>query len=189
MPPATKESFAKSLEGLVKKFDADKETYLSSGYGEAQARSHFITPFFKALGWDVENEAAVPFHLCDVWEEKGETTGRPDYTFRINGETKLFVEAKAPSVQLGSAAAVLQTKTYAWNSRDVLFAGLTTVAAFFLRTKLYPGKLPWLPATGVTNDVFALVLRKPAAEETHQRALALLTECGAASVTESEADL
>src|SRR5262249_19196138 len=71
----------------------------------------------------------------------------------------------------------------------VLFGGLATVAAFLLRAKLYPGKRPWLPATGVTNDVFALVLRKPAAEETHQRALALLTACGAASVTESEADL
>jgi hypothetical protein len=37
--------------------------------------------------------------------------------------------------------------------------------------------------------VFALVLRKPTADETYQRALALLKDCGAASVTESEADL
>ena len=71
----------------------------------------------------------------------------------------------------------------------VLFAGLTTVAAFLLRTKLFPGKQPWLPATGVTDDTFAVVIRKPSIEETHQRALALLKECGAASVTESEADL
>jgi hypothetical protein len=71
----------------------------------------------------------------------------------------------------------------------VLFAGLTTVAAFLLRAKLFPGKQPWLPAPGVTDDVFALVLRKPTAEETHKRALALLADCGAASVTESEADL
>ena len=71
----------------------------------------------------------------------------------------------------------------------VLLGGLTTVAAFLLRAKLFPGKQPWLPTPGVTDDKFALVLRKPAAEETHQRALALLTECGAASVTESEADL
>ena len=71
----------------------------------------------------------------------------------------------------------------------VLFGGLTTVAAFLLRTKLFPGKRPWLPAAGVTDDTFALVLRKPTAEETHKRALALLSECGAASVTESEADL
>jgi len=71
----------------------------------------------------------------------------------------------------------------------VLFGGLSTVAAFLLRTRLYPGKRAWLPAAGITDDTFALVLRKPSADETHQRALALLTECGAASVTESEADL
>jgi hypothetical protein len=71
----------------------------------------------------------------------------------------------------------------------VLFGGLTTVAAFLLRTKLFPGKQPWLPAAGVTDDVFALVLRKPTAEETEQRALALLKDCGAASITESEAEL
>jgi hypothetical protein len=71
----------------------------------------------------------------------------------------------------------------------VLFAGLTTVAAFLLRTKLFPGKKPWLPAPGVTDDVFAIVIRKPTADETHQRALALLKDCGAAHITESEADL
>jgi hypothetical protein len=71
----------------------------------------------------------------------------------------------------------------------VLFGGLSTVAAFFLRTKLFPGKKPWLPAPGITDDTFTLVLRKPIADETHQRTLALLTECGAASITESEADL
>jgi len=71
----------------------------------------------------------------------------------------------------------------------VLFGGLATVAAFLLRARLYPGKQAWLVNPGVTNDTFALVLRKPSEEETHQRALALLKDCGAASVTESEAEL
>jgi len=44
MLPVTKESFAKALEALVRKFDSDLQTYSSQGYGEAQARSHFITP-------------------------------------------------------------------------------------------------------------------------------------------------
>jgi len=42
----------------------------------------------------------------------------------------------------------------------VLFAGLTTVAAFFLRSRLYPGRRAVLPATGVTNDRFAIVLEE-----------------------------
>jgi hypothetical protein len=71
----------------------------------------------------------------------------------------------------------------------VLFGGLATVAAFLLRARLYPGKKPWLVDAGVTNDTFALVLRKPSDVEPHQRALAILTECGAASITESEAEL
>ncbi len=71
----------------------------------------------------------------------------------------------------------------------VLFGGLATVAAFLLRARLYPGKRPWLVTPGTTDDVFALVLRKPSEDPLHQRALALLTDCGAASVTESEADL
>jgi hypothetical protein len=71
----------------------------------------------------------------------------------------------------------------------VLFAGLATVAAFLLRARLYPGKRPWLVDPGVTDGVFALVLRKPSDDESHQRALALLADCGAARITESEADL
>jgi len=50
------ESFVASLEKLIVKFEADKAHYLSKAYPEAQARVDFITPFFKALGWDVENE-------------------------------------------------------------------------------------------------------------------------------------
>src|SRR6266849_842111 len=136
---ATKESFAKVLEALVRKFDSDLQTYTSQGYGEAQARSHFITPFFKALGWDVENEAGVPYHLCEVWEEKGETEGRPDYTFRLNGQTNFFIQAKAPSSSLATPPSILQTKSYAWSSRDVLLAGLTHFEEFrFFDASLEP---------------------------------------------------
>lgn len=71
----------------------------------------------------------------------------------------------------------------------VLFTGLITVGAFLLRARLYPGKTPWLATPGATDDVIAMVLRKPSDDESHQRALALLKECKAASVTESEADL
>jgi hypothetical protein len=71
----------------------------------------------------------------------------------------------------------------------VLFAGLVTVAAFFLRARLYPGKLERLAAPGVTNDVFALVLRKPATPAARERAFEIFGECGAASVAEREGDL
>jgi len=137
----TKDTFARALEGLVRKFDSDRDTYLSPGYGEAQARSHFITPFFKALGGDVENEQALPYHLCEVWEEKGETQGRPDYTFRIGGQTKFFIEAKPPSGRIDIVEHILQTKGYAWNSRVVWFAGLINFEEFlFFDATLKPDK-------------------------------------------------
>ena len=71
----------------------------------------------------------------------------------------------------------------------MLFGGLGTVGALLLRARLYPGKQPWLVNPGITDDVFAMVLRRPSDDETHQRALTLLKDCGAASVTESEAEL
>jgi len=42
----------------------------------------------------------------------------------------------------------------------ILFGGLITVAALLLRTRLFPGKQENLLAEGVTDDVFALVLRR-----------------------------
>jgi predicted type IV restriction endonuclease len=42
---------------LVKAFDNNLESYMNGSYNEAQLRQEFINPFFKALDWDVTNEA------------------------------------------------------------------------------------------------------------------------------------
>ncbi len=90
-------TFKEAVEKLIHRFDSDRSHYLSKGYPEAQARVDFITPMFKALGWDVENEAGLSHFEREVVVEQGESdmTGRPDYSFRLNGQTKFFVEAKA----------------------------------------------------------------------------------------------
>ena len=100
--PAPSE-FAQSLASLVANFESETDYYLSKAYPEAQARVDFITPLFEALGWDVENEAGLPHLARDVIVERGEadTTGRPDYNFRLNRQTRFFVEAKAPADPLG----------------------------------------------------------------------------------------
>ncbi len=107
-------SFSENLQKLISKFEADKYHYLSRGYLESQARVDLITPFFKAPGWDVENEAGLPHYEREVIVEKGETEGRPDYNFRVAGQTKFFVEAKAPSEPLDSAKYILQANGYPW---------------------------------------------------------------------------
>ncbi|MBI3585418.1 MAG: hypothetical protein HY096_15885 [Nitrospinae bacterium] len=96
----SKEEFKEKIISLINKFEKDKNHYLSKEYLEAQVREDFINPLFEALGWDIENRKGLSPFDREVILEKGETTGKPDYNFSINGSTKFFVEAKAPSVAL-----------------------------------------------------------------------------------------
>lgn len=131
-------SLREELQSLILKFEKDKTHYLSKGYPEAQVRVDFLNPMFEALGWDIANRAQRPPHERDVIVELSpELTGRPDYNFRIDGITKLFVEAKAPSEDLDSVKHILQAKTYAWSTKEVYFVILTDFEEF----KLYDASL------------------------------------------------
>src|SRR4051812_17640677 len=68
----------------------------------------------------------------------------------------------------------------------VLIGGLSTVGAFFLRARLYPGKREQLCAYGVTNNVFAVVVPRPQDAAGARRARELLIEHGADEVEERE---
>jgi hypothetical protein len=154
MPTSTDiAAFREKLLGLVAKFDKDKTHYLSKGYPEAQVRLDFLNPFFEALGWDIENKGHKPPHERDVIVELSpETTGRPDYNFRINGSTKFFVEAKAPSIALDDVNHILQAKSYAWSTREVYFVILTDFEEF----KLFDASLkpnPKFPQEGLLFDL------------------------------------
>ena len=41
---------------LIERFTRSREAYLSNEYNEAQVRLELINRFFKALGWDIDNE-------------------------------------------------------------------------------------------------------------------------------------
>ena len=71
----------------------------------------------------------------------------------------------------------------------VLFGGLATVAAFFLRARLFPGKRECLAAPDVTNDEFALVLRKRDSSFDAGLAYSVLHENGAAAIEERVIEL
>ncbi|MFH1701965.1 MAG: N-6 DNA methylase [Nitrospirota bacterium] len=147
------DSFREELQTLISKFEKDKHYYLSKGYPEAQVRIDFINPFFEALGWDIENKAQKPPHERDVIVELSpETTKRPDYNFRINGATKFFVEAKAPSVALDDVNHILQAKSYAWSTKEVYFVVLTDFQEF----RLYDASLkpnPKFPNEGLIFEL------------------------------------
>lgn len=73
----------------------------------------------------------------------------------------------------------------------ILFGGLITVAALFLRTRLFPGKRDNLSVEGVTDDVFALVLRRPdlrvvTNDPRQDIAWKILEACGACDIYEKE---
>jgi hypothetical protein len=68
----------------------------------------------------------------------------------------------------------------------VLSAGLATVAAFFLRARLYPGRRARLVAPGVTDDTFALLVRVPDEPASARRARRILEQAGARAIVERE---
>jgi type I restriction-modification system DNA methylase subunit len=147
------DSFKEKLQTLIQKFEKDKNHYLSKNYLEAQVRIDFINPLFKALGWDIENKAHKPPHERDVIVEiSPETTGRPDYNFRVNERTKFFVEAKAPSVALDNTHHIMQAKSYAWSTKEVYFVILTDFEEF----RLYDASLkpnPQFPDEGLIYNL------------------------------------
>src|SRR5271169_1758071 len=89
---------------LIQRFDRNHEAYRSPHYNETQLRREFLDPFFKALGWDIDNEKRYAEPYQDVVREDairvGEGTEAPDYSFRIGGTRKFFLEAKRPSVDI-----------------------------------------------------------------------------------------
>ncbi len=66
----------------------------------------------------------------------------------------------------------------------VLFAGLSTVLAFFLVSRLRPGRKAKLIADGITNDRFALVLEQADAAFSVEAASDLLSRYNVVSVEE-----
>ena len=107
---------------LVKKFEEHQESYRSGAYNEAQVRQEFINPFFKELGWDIDNQGSLAEAYKDVIHEDairiGEFSKAPDYCFRIGGTRKFFLEAKKPSVDLKEDEnPAFQIRRYAWSAK------------------------------------------------------------------------
>ncbi|MFA0821563.1 MAG: Eco57I restriction-modification methylase domain-containing protein [Methanomethylovorans sp.] len=107
---------------LVERFDQYSAKYKSNSYNETQVRREFIDPLFKALGWDVDNTQAYDERYKEVIHEDavkvGGKTKAPDYSFRIGGVRKFFVEAKKPAVNLKeNPEPAYQLRRYAWSAK------------------------------------------------------------------------
>ena len=107
---------------LVERFERNYEAYKSGSYNETQVRREFIDPFFEALGWDINNLDGNAEAYKDVLHEDavkvGGVTKAPDYSFRIGGTRKFFVEAKKPSVSVkDDKSPAFQVRRYAWSAK------------------------------------------------------------------------
>src|SRR5947209_19878090 len=94
----------KEVLELIERFDRNRDVYRSNNYNETRLRIEFVDPFFKALGWDMNNERGYAEAYKDVVHEDaikvGGATKAPDYCFRIGGTRKFFLETKRPSVNI-----------------------------------------------------------------------------------------
>jgi len=107
---------------LIETFDRNIDAYRSQQYNETQLRREFIDPFFEQLGWDVTNIAGNAQAYKDVIHEDaikvGSATKAPDYSFRIGGTRKFFLEAKKPSIDIkGDPHPAYQLRRYAWSAK------------------------------------------------------------------------
>ena len=107
---------------LVERFRRNLDAYQRLDYREVEVRNEYIDPFFEALGWDVHNHAGHAEPYKDVVHEESMRVAAgieaPDYTFRIGGTRKFFVEAKKPSVNVkGDAGPAYQLRRYAWSGK------------------------------------------------------------------------
>ena len=124
---ATFASFQQELARLVETFGKNLAAYKSGSYDEASLRQEFLNPFFRALGWDIENNAGlIPQHREVEIESRTQIGGRQkraDYLFRNHPTDRFVCEAKKPAEELHATYA-FQAKRYAWN-KGVALAVLT----------------------------------------------------------------
>ena len=103
----TREEAKSIIEKLVDRFREHRKDYHLADYNEAKTRQDFINPFFKALGWDIDNDKGDSEAYREViYEDKVVVKGKakaPDYGFRLSGSGSkrlFYVEAKKPAVSL-----------------------------------------------------------------------------------------
>jgi hypothetical protein len=138
-----------SVSALVARFRENIDQYTGQHYNETQLRREFLDPLFTLLGWDIANAQGYAEPYKDVIHEdlvrvEGQATA-PDYSFRIGGTRKFFLEAKRPSLRLrDNSAAALQLRTYGWTAGVPLsiLSNFAEFAVYDCRIKPSPHDLP-----------------------------------------------
>jgi len=118
-----KETAFLQIKSLVDRFGEQIDSYRSGDYNETLTRRDLIDPFFKALGWDIDNSQGYAEAYREVIHEDKVNVGgaikSPDYSFRLPGGKRLFfVEAKKPHVDIkNDIHPAYQIRRYGWNAK------------------------------------------------------------------------
>lgn len=94
------------IHELVQKYEGNRDYYRTSQFNETQVRNEFLDPLFEILGWDIRNKSGKRTNEREVLLEEALKANadthskKPDYTFRLYGERKFFLEAKKPCVHI-----------------------------------------------------------------------------------------
>ena len=108
------------LQRLIVQYQRNAKAYRNAkDYNEQNCRDEFISPFLECFGWDVHNKSGVAPQYKEVVVEKySNENQRPDYTLTLNGVSKIFIEAKKPSVDIKTEISpAIQTRSYGWNAK------------------------------------------------------------------------
>ena len=111
-----------SLRRLVERFEHQLDQLKHPDYNETNLRIDFVNPLFRQLGWDIDNTQGFAEQYREVVHEPklkvGGATKAPDYSFRIGGTRKFFLEAKKPFINLKELwEPAYQLRRYAWSAK------------------------------------------------------------------------
>jgi hypothetical protein len=110
------------VKRLIERFNQQLDQVRSPDYNETELRIDYVNPMYAALGWDMDNSSGYAEQYRDVvHEDRVKVAGQtkaPDYSFRIGGARKFFLEAKKPFVNLKQAwEPAYQLRRYGWSAK------------------------------------------------------------------------
>ncbi|MDP2922636.1 MAG: N-6 DNA methylase [Candidatus Omnitrophota bacterium] len=112
-----KQQAKENLSLLIDRFEKELSSGRAKEYNEEATKISFILPFLKdALGWDITNQQ-------EVSPEEKTSRGRVDFSLKIDGKIKAFIETKPVKADLEKH--IEQAVRYGYNRKDVPFVLLT----------------------------------------------------------------
>jgi len=106
------------VQDLIDKYHREEASGMIGQYNESETKTGFIEPLLQALGWNTQDRNEVGL------EEKI-SRGRVDYSLKIKGSPKIYIETKPPRANLTKTETISQAITYGYNKRTIQWVLLT----------------------------------------------------------------